>query len=29
MFADLAVKHGIKFGTLDVGIKQPTAELIG
>jgi hypothetical protein len=27
--ADLAAKHGLKFGTLDGGIKHPTAELIG
>src|ERR1019366_9436583 len=26
--ADLAAKHGFKFGTLDGGIKHPTAELI-
>src|ERR1017187_7280031 len=29
MLADLAAKHGFKFGTLDGGIKHPTAELIG
>jgi hypothetical protein len=29
MLADLAAKHGFKFGTLDRGIKHPTAELIG
>jgi len=27
--AELAAKHGLKFGTLDRGIKHPTAELIG
>ena len=27
--ADLAAKHGFKFGTLDGGIKHPTAGLIG
>ena len=27
--ADVAAKHGFKFGTLDGGIKHPTAELIG
>jgi predicted nucleic acid-binding protein len=27
--ADLAAKHGFKFGTLDGGIKHPMAELIG
>ena len=27
--ADLAAKHGFKFGTLDGGIKHPTAEVIG
>jgi hypothetical protein len=26
--ADLAAKHVLKFGTLDGGIKHPTAELI-
>jgi hypothetical protein len=29
MLADLAAKHGFKLGTLDGGIKHPTAELIG
>ena len=29
MLADLAAKHRCKFGTLDGGIKHPTAELIG
>jgi hypothetical protein len=29
MLADLAAKHGFKFGTLDWGIKHPMAELIG
>jgi hypothetical protein len=29
MLADLAAKHGFKFGTLDGGIKHPTTELIG
>jgi hypothetical protein len=29
MLADLASKHGFKLGTLDAGIKHPTAELIG
>jgi hypothetical protein len=29
MLADLAAEHGFKFGTLDGGIKHPTAELIG
>jgi hypothetical protein len=29
MRADLAAKLGFKFGTLDGGIKHPTAELIG
>jgi hypothetical protein len=28
MLANLAAKHGFKFGTLDGGIKHPTAELI-
>ena len=27
--AELAAKHGLKFGTLDRGIKHATAELIG
>ena len=27
--ADLAAKHGFKFGTLDGRIKHPTAELVG
>jgi hypothetical protein len=29
MLADLAAKHGFKFGALDGRIKHPTAELIG
>ena len=29
MPANLAAKHGFKFGTLDGGIKHPAAELIG
>jgi hypothetical protein len=29
MRASLTAKHGFKFGTLDGGIKHPTAELIG
>ena len=29
MLADLAAKHGFKFGTLDGGIEPPAAELIG
>jgi len=29
MLADLAAEHGLKFGTLDGGIKHPAAELIG
>jgi hypothetical protein len=28
MLADLEAKHGFKFGTLDGGIKHPTAKLI-
>lgn len=27
--ADLAAKHGLKFATLDAGIKHPAVELIG
>lgn len=27
--ADLAAKHGLKFATLDTGIKHPAVELIG